>query len=378
MKFNFVETENFKHLRSPNSNYDFNKKTGYTEMWGKTKEEDIIYSDVGPQILDLEISTICNGYKDTGRCHFCSPPGTKINTPSGMKNIEDIQVDDVVLSARKHPMKSSYIVKNKVKELYKHDYSGDLIKIETDDGEILLTPDHIVILSDFSEKPAGELTLDDELISINDHKTCNHCGKIITEKSYHRYFCSKECFDKNTNKECLICGKPFESMHRRVFCFDCINTEGYEGHPLLNTYRTMLQRCYNKTRNKSEFYFERNIKVDSRWFNFETFLKDMGERPEGYTLDRIDNSLGYSKENCRWVEQSEQKVNRGRFKNSSRRYKNIIERESGKCYVSIRHNNKQYVLGTFDNIELAINAHNDKMKEFYPNNYERYINHYEN
>lgn len=71
MKFNFLETETEKILRSPNTNYNFNKLTGYTEMWGKTKDEDIIYSDVGPHILDLEISTICDGYKNKGRCPQC-------------------------------------------------------------------------------------------------------------------------------------------------------------------------------------------------------------------------------------------------------------------------------------------------------------------
>ena len=71
MKFNFLETETQKILRSPNTNYNFNKLTGYTEMWGKTKEEDILYSDVGPHILDLEISTICDGYKNNGRCPMC-------------------------------------------------------------------------------------------------------------------------------------------------------------------------------------------------------------------------------------------------------------------------------------------------------------------
>lgn len=179
MKFNFVETENFKHLRSPNSNYDFNKKTGYTEMWGKTREEDIIYSDVGPQILDLEISTICNGYKNNGRCHFCSPPGTKINTPSGMKNIEDIQVGDYVYSARQDMTNFGDVVVNQVLELYKHDYSGDLIKIKTKSNEILLTPDHIVILNDFSEKPAGDLTLYDIMISVDGNLDALYYSDIV-------------------------------------------------------------------------------------------------------------------------------------------------------------------------------------------------------
>lgn len=53
-----------------------------------------------------------------------------------------------------------------------------------------------------------------------------------------------------------------------------------------------------------------NIAVDSAWQSFEVFLADMGERPVGMTLDRKDNSKGYSKGNCRWATKQEQIVNR--------------------------------------------------------------------
>jgi hypothetical protein len=64
------------------------------------------------------------------------------------------------------------------------------------------------------------------------------------------------------------------------------------------------------SRENAKYYAERGIACDPSWDRFETFLADMGERPEGLTLDRIDNDLGYSKGNCRWATPLEQTHNR--------------------------------------------------------------------
>lgn len=76
------------------------------------------------------------------------------------------------------------------------------------------------------------------------------------------------------------------------------------------SWQNMKQRCDNPHNIGWVNYGERGITYDPRWDLYANFLADMGERPSGKTLDRIDNDGPYNKDNCKWSTPTEQNNNR--------------------------------------------------------------------
>lgn len=82
-------------------------------------------------------------------------------------------------------------------------------------------------------------------------------------------------------------------------------------HKLYTTWKGLKQRCYNPNSQRYKDYGGRGIKVCDRWINsFQNFLDDMGERPKGKSIDRIDVNGNYEPSNCRWASPIEQSHNK--------------------------------------------------------------------
>jgi hypothetical protein len=89
-----------------------------------------------------------------------------------------------------------------------------------------------------------------------------------------------------------------------------IHGKSRNGNLTYKSWYSMKRRCLDEKYDNYKYYGGRGIQICERWMKFENFLADMGERPEGMTIDRINNDGNYEPSNCKWSTKEEQNRNR--------------------------------------------------------------------
>lgn len=119
------------------------------------------------------------------------------------------------------------------------------------------------------------------------------------------------------------CGRMIRARHDQLLCgktksCGCLKVK--HGHrsqspsPTYHSWASMKSRCLNPLATDYNLYGGRGVKVCDRWLDFNLFLEDMGERPEGKTIDRYPDANGnYEPGNCRWATAGEQNSNRRKY-----------------------------------------------------------------
>lgn len=207
---------------------------------------------------------------------------------------------------------------------------------------------------------------------------------------FGRYTVVGECFRENDESLVpVVCDCGVTKNVRRyslesgaVLSCGCYNLErlsidkrnlkhGMSQSETYQSWSSMKRRCNLETDGGYENYGGRGIKVCDRWMEpapqgFLNFVEDMGEKPEGLTLERVDVNGNYSKENCIWADRTQQCFNRRKFKNKTSEFVGVHwDAWKEKWVATLKKNGEVKLCSVFKSEESAARAYDEACLEHY-------------
>lgn len=194
----------------------------------------------------------------------------------------------------------------------------------------------------------------------------------VNKAGQYIWLCSCACGNSHSvTGTQLVEGKTRScGCYAKEVCGKASITHGRANTPEYGAWKNAIARCHDPENKAYENYGGRGIKVCERWqglaeIGFLNFLEDMGKRPEGASLDRVDVNGDYHPNNCRWTDVYTQGYNTRQNSSNSSGKTGVSENKDGTWQAYINYKGKRHPLGEFKTFEEAVTAREKAEIKYY-------------